>query len=399
MPAATKKIADIQPAVRSVIDVEQPKQASSIDAVLMKMVAATKSSPLKLMREYTSLAFGPGRVSFAEYHKLRLFDDVYYAGQDKRAVIGWKRNAQINLIANFRYDWWAMLSDKIAAGSYLSAYGFPVIPTLAIYSDRAARSAKNLLAGADELRAFLLNENLYPMFGKPTDGLQSLGSIAIKRINMPSRALETVDDRSILLEDFIANVVQHYPGGYVFQQLAVPHAGMRAICGDRLATARVVTIALGGEPRLFRACWKIPAGANTADNFWRPGNMMAQLEPVNGKVLRAFSGAGVELVEHTHHPDTGAAMIGYEIPMWPQLVRTVLEAARLMQHVPMIGWDVAMLDSGPVIVEMNETPDLFLNQIADKRGVLDDDFNRFLAQQKTNRISREKMLAERQKTH
>jgi len=78
-------------------------------------------------------------------------------------------------------------------------------------------------------------------------------------------------------------------------------------------------------------------------------------------------------------------------------VKTALEAARMMQHVYMIGWDVTALDSGPVIVEMNETPDLFLNQIADKRGVLDDDFNRFLAQQKKNRITREKTLAERHK--
>jgi hypothetical protein len=46
---------------------------------------------------------------------------------------------------------------------------------------------------------------------------------------------------------------------------------------------------------------------------------------------------------------------------------------------------------------MNETPDFFLNQIADKRGILDEDFTRFLAQQKKNRIAREKMLAERQK--
>ena len=81
------------------------------------IVKTTKSSPLKVMREYTSLAFGPGKVSFAEYHKLRLFDDAYYQGRDKRAVIGWKRNSQINLEANFRYDWWGMLSDKIASAS------------------------------------------------------------------------------------------------------------------------------------------------------------------------------------------------------------------------------------------------------------------------------------------
>ena len=50
-----------------------------------------------------------------------------------------------------------------------------------------------------------------------------------------------------------------------------------------------------------------------------------------------------------------------------------------------------------MIVEMNETPDLFLNQISDRRGVMDEDFTRFLAQQKKNRISREKMLAVRHK--
>src|SRR5262249_2925457 len=137
MTAAAQKVTEIQAPARSIIDVERPKQALSIDALLMKMVAATKSSPLKIMREYTSLAFGPGRVSFSEYHKLRLFDDAYYEGRDKRAVIGWKRNAQINLAANFRYDWWGMLSDKIASESYLAAYGFPVLPTIAIYSDRA----------------------------------------------------------------------------------------------------------------------------------------------------------------------------------------------------------------------------------------------------------------------
>ena len=175
----------------------------------MKMVAATKSSPLKIMREYTSLAFGPGRVSFAEYNKLRLFDDAYYEGQDKRAVIGWKRNSQINLIANYRYDWWGMLSDKIASESYLKTYGFPTIQTMAIYSDRAGRQSKTLLNTVDGLRAFLMNEALYPMFGKPTDGLQSLGSIALKRLNASTRELETTDGRSIPVEDFIANVTQH----------------------------------------------------------------------------------------------------------------------------------------------------------------------------------------------
>jgi D-alanine-D-alanine ligase-like ATP-grasp enzyme len=64
------------------------------------------------------------------------------------------------------------------------------------------------------------------------------------------------------------------------------------------------------------------------------------------------------------------------------MVGTVVEAARLMRHVPLIGWDVAALDSGPVIVEMNERPDFFLPQLADARGVLDAELTDFLAVQK-----------------
>jgi D-alanine-D-alanine ligase-like ATP-grasp enzyme len=64
------------------------------------------------------------------------------------------------------------------------------------------------------------------------------------------------------------------------------------------------------------------------------------------------------------------------------MVAMTVEAARLMQHVPLIGWDVAALDGGPIIVEMNERPDFFLPQLADGRGVLDAELTAFLTVQK-----------------
>jgi len=154
------------------------------------------------------------------------------------------------------------------------------------------------------------------------------------------------------------------------------------MCGDRLPTIRIVTLNTEGGPKVFRACWKIPAGANVADNYWRSGNLLAQLDVAHGKVLRVLSGNGLGLTYHEHHPDTGVAMIGFEIPHWSAIVATVIEAARLMQHVPLIGWDVTALDSGPLIVEMNGRPDLFLPQLADARGVLDAELVDFLAVQK-----------------
>jgi len=56
--------------------------------------------------------------------------------------------------------------------------------------------------------------------------------------------------------------------------------------------------------------------------------------------------------------------------------------------VPLIGWDVAALDDGPVIVEMSERPDFFLPQLADARGVLDAELTGFLATQKRKAAER-----------
>jgi hypothetical protein len=393
---AAKKLVPVDDS-RPVIDVERPQAASGIDAALMKMVAATKSSPLKIMRDYAGLAFGPGRVSFGEYTKLRLFDDAFWSGADKREVVGTKRNVAINHVVNFRHDWWGLLSDKIASASYLSAYGFPTISFKAIYADHIGGAAGRLLRDEAALRAFLLNEGNYPLFGKPAEGLQSLGSIALRR-PLADDMIEAVDGRAIPLDRLVAELVSHYATGYLFQPFTTPHPALAAFCGEKLPTFRLVTMAGDGEPMLFRACMKIPAGANMADNYWRSGNMLGRIDLSNGHLVKAVSGTGLDLVEHTHHPDTQAAIVGFEIPRWDAMKKTVIEAARLMRHVPLIGWDVSVMATGPVIVEMNETPDFFLNQLADARGVLDPAFNAFMARQKRAATERAAALKREQRS-
>ncbi len=380
-PAALRKTVEPE-REDALVDIARPQVAQSIDNALLKMVTETKASPLKIMRDYVGLAFGPGKVSFKDYTQLRLFDEAFWVGADRRAVVGVHRNVELHQQINFRHEWWGLLDNKIAMASYLSAYGFPTIPTLAVYAENLGTSAAHVVRNAQELRRVLTDEAHYPMFGKPTEGLQSLGSVGLKRYAAASQCLETADGRVVALDAFVADITHHYAGGYLLQKFVTPHAAIRALCGDRLPTIRVVTLNTGSDPKVFRACWKIPAGANVADNYWRSGNLLAQLDIAQGKVLRVLSGSGLGLTHHTQHPDTGIAMIGFEIPHWSAIVSTVIEGARLMQHVPLIGWDVTALDNGPVIVEMNERPDFLLPQLADARGVLDAELTDFLAVQK-----------------
>jgi hypothetical protein len=48
---------------------------------------------------------------------------------------------------------------------------------------------------------------------------------------------------------------------------------------------------------------KIPAATSIADNYWRPGNLLADLDPMTGVIRRVVRGKGLELEELSKHPE------------------------------------------------------------------------------------------------
>ena len=71
---------------------------------------------------------------------------------------------------------------------------------------------------------------------------------------------------------------------------------------------------------------------------------------------------------YERHPDTGVAFIGFSIPLWDKCKALVNEAAPLTKGVPMVGWDIAITPQGPTIIEVNESPDLFILQSPKQTG-------------------------------
>lgn len=381
MSSAAAKVIDPTPPEKPVINVAKPQAKNNIDAALLKIANASKTSPLKIMRDFVSLAFGPGKVSFQDYNRLRLFDTTFWANTDRRTVAGQQRSAAFYYHINYRHDWWGLVENKIASDAYLAAYGIPTIPLVALYQENLNTGGTNVARNEQQLRDILTDPSNFPMFGKPTEGEQSLGSVGLLRYLPSEKCLETHDLRQVPLDEFVGQLRAHYASGYLFQKLVSPHADIRALCGDRLATVRIVTLLNDAGPKVFRACWKIPAGANMADNYWRQGNLLAQVDLARGQVLRVLSGSGLDLIQVDRHPDNDAALVGFQIPHWQGMIDIVIEAARLMQHVPLIGWDVAVLDDGPVIVEMNERPDFMLPQLADGRGIMEPELTELMTVQ------------------
>ncbi len=363
-------------------DVERMAPRKSFFAKLSQIMALCGRSYFSLLKEIITLRFGVGRLSFDEYIALCLYDNTLYTQAEKNKFLGLRAMQKIWLEANYRFDFFGLINNKIATDVLLSAYGFPIMPTLAIFRDGVGRTSQFLLRSEEELRNFLTKSEYYPLFSKPIGGRQSIGTASLERYDETGKRLITTMGYGIPLDTFIAYVKNHAASGYLFQRRISPHTEIRKICGNRLATVRLLTITMQGGPKIIRACWKIPTGSNIADNFWRSGNLLAQLDIESGRVLSVIRASENGFEEITHHPDTGVLIVGTVIPNWQEVTKLVTESAKVLDEIALIGWDIAPIDGGAVIVEINETPDFKIHQLADRRGMWDETFINFLAERK-----------------
>jgi hypothetical protein len=362
---------------RPILDTQEP--SPPFDAArYLKTASERFAKPYQhMVLEMARLAGGPGKIEPEEYFSLRLFDDAGLAGTDKRAFAGVKGRHELVQKVNRLDTWRVVFNDKLAFNTLFAGYGFPTIATRGYVHERVTLPAIPVMRSADDLVAFLASAT-YPLFGKPWFSSLSLGTVGLESYEAASDTLALTSGRQVSGRAFAAEVMANYRDGYLFQERARPHVDVAALCGDRIATVRLYTMFGEKGPELFRACWKMPAGANTADNYWRKGNLLCALDRERGIITRATVGAGIDQAEVERHPETGAVLAGSPVPGWTELVALVLAGAQVLEQTPWLGWDVAMTDKGPVLVEVNDAPDVALPQMADRRGILDEQMQRFV---------------------
>jgi len=351
--AAVAKLATLIPALPlpALPPWRAPTGHEAMPAAFARMAEAAGSPPAHLMADFAALAFGPGRISFADYERLRLYDGVFWDGVDRREVAGHAQARRAARIANFRRDCWGLATDRLASSAYLAAHGLPTVPTLAIYRAGLAAPGATLLRTRDELRAFLEAHAYAPLIARPSEG-------------GPGRRLFAGDPEARVAEidRFIDMANDAGPVSWLFQTPLEPRADVAD--GRRIAPVRLITLAAGDSAIVARAVWQ----------FGGPDDVIASLDVRSGAAVR---------LSPARAPQRGEpAPEGLVVPDWPSLKAAACEGARLFAQFGLIGWDIAPTADGPVILGLDPAPELDLHQLADRRGVLDAEFMAFLGERR-----------------
>lgn len=135
-------------------------------------------------------------------------------------------------------------------------------------------------------------------------------------------------------------------------------------------TIRVITIIdKYGEPNIIAAAFRIALDNNRTDNF-STGNLAATVNIENGIVvtpgIKRMASCSESFILH---PNTNVRILGFKIPLWDEVVNVVKEAAKVFPQVRTVGWDVAILDNRPIIIEGNTNWNKGAPQIPNNKGI------------------------------
>lgn len=142
--------------------------------------------------------------------------------------------------------------------------------------------------------------------------------------------------------------------------------------GDAVGTLRVVTLRDENGIAPLYAAWKIPSPKAMSDNFWQDGSMIAEVDNATGKLVKCKRGTGLAAEWIDAHPVNGQVFAGYQIPHWDAVKTLATQAHGLFPEFGVFGWDIAVAQEGPLIIECNANPFHTLYQLATGRGILND---------------------------
>ena len=332
-------------------------------------------SPFKQFSQMVRLWAGKNRVEFIQYYNNAIYRTDLSAAE-KREFVGERGSRLLNdrLSPRAVTELRAFVRDKVFYGAMMDQLGFATPHIQAVASQNRDYGALLTLTEVPEIEDFLMNTAQYPLFVKPEQGSGSVGSALILDLDKTTRELLLANGTRIDLRAFASEALEDYAEGFLFQDAVIQHSALTEVAGRAVGTIRVVTVIAEDTPDVLYTLWKIPSPKAMSDNYWQSGSMIAEIDNASGILQQCRRGAGLEQEMVETHPVSGKTLSGMQIPHWDEVLRITKNAHKLMPQFGVFGWDIAITEDGPVIIECNANPHHMLYQLATGKGILNKDF-------------------------
>jgi hypothetical protein len=157
-------------------------------------------------------------------------------------------------------------------------------------------------------------------------------------------------------------------GNDMVEEFVVQHKELMRLAPAGLNTLRVITQVDQNDEVTVIGCRLRMTVHSHVDNM-AAGNIAASVDTETGLVNSDAVYSDMTKTAVKKHPVTGVEIKGFQIPFWPETMDMVQKAAIKNPSNRSIGWDVAITDKGPELIEGNHDWCKLLWQLPERKGL------------------------------
>lgn len=239
-----------------------------------------------------------------------------------------------------------LLEDKLVFDRYIKSFGFPVANTL-------GRIDRGSIHWFSPYRIESIDKITVNSLHCYVKILTKWGGIDVHMLEVDNGKLfidrnpSTVEDLKWLTSN----------GHYLLQETVVQHTVLQKLNPSCVNTLRIVTISDGHQIQYLSGIIRMGIGNSITDNI-TSGGIGCGIQDDGFLMKEGFDGT----LRLDRHPDTGVCFDGFKIP-WYEEAKLL---ARLMHQsfhcFFMIAWDIAITETGPLVIEANPIGDIIYVQ-------------------------------------
>ena len=144
----------------------------------------------------------------------------------------------------------------------------------------------------------------------------------------------------------------------IIQKRLTNHRDILDLCANALCCVRTVTCKNGsGGFEVTNAAFRMALRDDTTVDGLHRGGLVSRVDPDTGELGPATDlGFKPDIGWRGINPRTGARIEGRILPFWEESKAIALDAHAAFPYKVAVGWDIAITDAGPVVVEGNGAP-------------------------------------------
>lgn len=292
------------------------------------------------------------------YRKKRLLMSEYYEYEFEKCTkefrenfLGWAEQGYYLKTLN-PVKYYTLARNKYLAHLCLEKAGIPMPKLLGYYNPYQTHAnedfAKQLLK--------LQEEKKIPFVIKATESSHGEGVYVIESVTSDDNDiyLNLINGKKIGLSEVLSHKDELIVESLIKQTKQFSDFNQTSVNTVRFMT----TLYPNGEAKVIATFMKIGRNGAYVDNAGAGGNIDANVDVETGEINKVITFRGFRNTSKTEcHPDSGMKLEGIIIENWEAIKAKVISYQKAFPFVKAAGWDIAITDEGPIVIEVNDSWD------------------------------------------